>query len=439
MKLRNRAEFFRKVINHLYGEQGIYGKLVIAQRGARHLSLGIRLANALDLDRALAIADNLALATNTPAVLAQRRHDSPGLVSYLFELQRGYWESYTRADLTSHPGAIGVGLGEARRQIDFSFDDVPHALIAGATKVAGKTETVKSILTGLFTTYRPDQLHAIICDFHNDYVAFENAAHLAYPIVHDIDEIDHAIAYADQELAYRRERNQRNAIPWVMVIDEAEMVLEGQRLASVQNISKEAAKFRIHLIVSTQKPSQSNLPDLIHNLNLRFVGKVDSARTSAMLTGQPRLNCEKLTGKGDFVRVSLGDVDRLQVALATEEEIAKIPRGEIAQPEVEVVDTPRSANFEPATNGRGPGRPTIEVEPRYVARYLAIGADNISMSQAELLWDFRRTSHERNRDFARELEIELKILIQRMLQSDPKSLEKFFRRLLAGGSKNGRK
>jgi hypothetical protein len=438
MELQQRAKFFTKVIRHIYAQEEMRGRLVIARRGARHLSLGIRLANPLHLDKALSLADNLALATNTAAVLAQRRHDSPGLVSYLFELQHGYWESYTRADLTSQPGAIGVGFGEARRQIDFSFDDVPHALVAGATKVAGKTETVKSILTGLFTTYRPDQLHAIVCDYHNDYVAFENAAHLVYPLVHDIDGIDQAIAYADQELAYRRERNQRNATPWVLVIDEAEKVLDGQRLVSVQNISKEAAKFQIHLIVSTQKPTQSNLPDLIHNLNYRLVGKVDSARTSAMLTGQPRLHCEKLTGKGDFVCVSLDEVDRFQVALATEAEIAKIPHGEIAQPEVEIVDTPRSANFEPATNGRGPGRPVIEVEPRYVARYLAIGPDNISMSQAELLWGFKRTSHERNRDFARDLETELKVLIQRMLQSDPKSVERFFRRLI-GGSKNGRK
>jgi DNA segregation ATPase FtsK/SpoIIIE-like protein len=439
MELEKRARFFAKVVNHLYAEQEMRGRLIIARRGARHLSLGIRLSNPLHLDRALSLADNLALATNTAAVLAQRRQDSPGLVSYLFQLQNGYWESYTRADLmTSQPGAIGIGLGEARRQIDFSFDDVPHALIAGATKVAGKTETVKSILAGLFTTYRPDQLQAIVCDYHNDYVAFENAAHLVYPVVHDIDGIDRAIAYADQELVYRRERNRRNATPWVVVIDEAEEVLDGQRLVSVQNISKEAAKFRIHLIVSTQKPTQSNLPDLIHNLNYRLVGKVDSAHTSAMLTGQPRLNCEKLTGKGDFVRVSLGEVDRLQVALATEAEIAKIPRGEIAQPEVELVDIPRSENFEPATNGRGPGRPVKEIEPRYIVRYLAAGPDNISMSQAERLWGVKRTSHERNRDFAQELETELKILIQRMLQSDPKAVERFFRRL-TGGSKNGRK
>jgi DNA segregation ATPase FtsK/SpoIIIE-like protein len=438
MELQQRAKFFAKVISHIYAQEEMRGRLVVARRGARHLSLGIRLANPLHLDRALALADNFALATNTAAVLAQRRQDSPGLVSYLFQLQDGYWESYTRADLTSQPGAIGVGLGEAHRQIDFSFDDVPHALVAGATKVAGKTETVKSILTGLFTAYRPDELRAVICDFHNDYVAFENAAHLAHPIAHDINAIDQVVAYADQELVYRRERNMRDATPWIVVIDEAEKVLDGSRLASVQNISKEAAKFHMHLIVSTQKPSQSNLPDIIHNLNYRLVGKVDSARTSAMLTGQPRLNCEKLTGKGDFVRVSLGEVDRLQVALATEEEIAKIPRGEITQPEVEVVDIPRSANFEPATNGRGPGRPVIEVEPRYIARYLAIGPDNISMSQAELLWGFKRTSHERNRDFARDLETELKVLIQRMLQSDPKSVERFFRRLI-GGSKNGRK
>ena len=122
MELQTRAKFLARVISVLYGKRDLRGRLVTASRGARFLSLGIRLANPLQLDAALALAENLALATNTPAVIAQRREDAPGLVSYQFQLQAGYWQEYTRADLASSPGAIGVGLGEGRQQIDFTFE-----------------------------------------------------------------------------------------------------------------------------------------------------------------------------------------------------------------------------------------------------------------------------------------------------------------------------
>lgn len=399
--LRARAESYQRRINWVWQKQGIRGELKRTARGARYLSLFIRLYNPLQLDAAIKIAESIALATNTPAVIAQRRTDTPGLLTYQFQLATGYWETYTRADVVSKAGAIGLGLAESKRQIDFSFDPLPHTLVAGATRIAGKTETVKSILAGLFSTYEPSELNAIICDPHHDYLDFSNVAHLAFPVAHQPEEIDTVIAYAGQEMKRRKERNARDATPLVVTIDEAETELKDERrLATVQTLAREAGKFGVYLVIATQKPKQSNMPDLINNLGNRLVGKVSDAATSAMLTGVAGLECHKLTGHGDFIHVGV-DIERLQVAMATRKDYDRLPRAEIKPPEVVTEDTPAICNI-PSDPDKG-GRPPLEPDPVAVGHYVylaGIGQD-ISMRQAAELLGLSRRAHELNRDFAR--------------------------------------
>jgi hypothetical protein len=402
MGLRARAKSCSRIIGAIYSQKSLRGRLVSARRGARHLSLGIRLTNPLHLDVALNLANPIALATNSPHVISQRLLDSPGLVTYQFELQQGYWQSYTRADVTG----LGVGLGEARRQIDFSFEDAPHAGIFGTTD-SGKTETVKSILAGLFTTYQPDELGALIVDPHHDYEDFENIAHLKAPIANTEEGMDAVLARAGQELARRKEHNARDVQRVVVVIDEAENCLEGERLAIAQRIASEARKYRMNLIVSSQKPTEKNMPGLVHLLLNRWVGLVDKAQTSALLTGEARLACHRLTGRGDFVHKAGTRVERLQVAMATRADFDRLPRAEISWPTIEREDTPRVLNF---PIGREGGRPPIEIEPRRLAHYVFFGPDNISISQAEERLGLKRRGHERHKEFARELLGELEKL-----------------------------
>jgi len=403
MELQNRARFYAKVTSLLFSQKELRGRLALVARGARYITLGIRLNNPLTLDAALGLSENLALATNTPAVIAQRRADMPGLVSYQFQLAEGYWKSYTRSDVTG----LGVGLGEQKRQIDFSFEP-PHCLIAGQTRIAGKTETVRSILTGLFTTYAPGDLQAVICDPHRDYETFHNVAHLAYPLAHSIDDIDAAIVYAGQELVRRKERNARDAQPFVLTIDEAETELENPaRRAIVQNIGKEAAKFGMHLIIATQKPKTDNMGDLLNNLGNRFIGKVSDAGTSSRLAGRKMVGCELLTGKGDFLHIN-GDVERLQVALATTQDIDVLPRAEIATPIIEEEDQPRVLNL---SEPKAVGRPVNELDPIAVAWYAFHGPEKITRATAEKVFGLKRYNHIAHRDFAQVMVDELRRLV----------------------------
>ena len=75
MELENRARSYYRIANALFAQKKMRGRVTKATRGARHLSLFIRLLNPLDLDTALKLAEPLALATNTPAVVAGRLVD----------------------------------------------------------------------------------------------------------------------------------------------------------------------------------------------------------------------------------------------------------------------------------------------------------------------------------------------------------------------------
>ncbi len=416
--INSRAHVYAQIINLLFAERNLSGRLVTASRGARHLSLGIRLNNPLNLESALGMAEPLALAANSPAVFAQRLPDQPGLVTYQFQLSWGYWKTYTRADVSG----LGVGLAENHRQVDFSFDP-PHALVAG-TSGSGKSHTVMSILCGLFTTYAPGDLGAVIVDPHRDYLEnFQNAAHLVAPIATTPEDIGAVLNWAGQEKVRRVQAGDRAARRIVIVVEEAEDYLDRGQLATVRSIAGEARKFGMHLIVSAKKPSQKTLPDLLDKLLNRWVGLVDSGISSALVTGHAGIDCHKLTGKGDFFHVVGPTLDRLQVAMATPVDYARLPRAEVQAPVVDPDGAARALNL-PATGeeeervlpfpdpDRG-GRPPSDIDPRKVAYYLVYpgGPNAVTRAIAETVLSLKRYSHAAHRDFAAEMYDEMQRLM----------------------------
>jgi hypothetical protein len=400
-KLTGRAKFYARYLSVLSREVGIGGRLLSVDRAARYLNLAVRLSNPLQIDAALKLASPLAIATSAQVVIAQRER---GLILYQFELATGYWQTYTRADLEARPGRVGLGLAEAKRQIDFMFDP-PHALVAGTTG-SGKTEAVRSALCGLFTAYSPDELQAVIVDPNHDYQAdFRNVLHLrGLPIATRGNEIDRVLTYANQQLRQRKENNLRNERRLVVVVDEAEEILHGKRLGMVTSIAKGGRGFNVNLIVATQKPTETTLPNLVDKLNNRFVGLVADGRVSAYLTGRAGLECHKLTGKGDFVHVA-GTEERLLVAMATRTDLERLPRGEMSPPEIEGADG--DVGDDEDEDPRGPGRPPTEIEPELIAYYLWYGPEQISQRIAREVLGLGRPTHYKHRAFAQAIKDEL--------------------------------
>lgn len=389
--LTGRARRFALIIQLLFAKQGLAGKLVTAHRGARHLSLGIRLNDPTKLDPALKLAEPLALHSAAPAVLAQR---AGGLIFYQFEIPQAFWEYYTRADL---PTQEAIGLAEQRRPVIFTVEDAPHALVAGSTG-SGKSEGVKSILMAQLTMHEPGNLALALIDPHGDYPDFHNVAHLIAPIAQDGEKIRHLLRFLVQELAYRKAENIRDGQPVLVVIDEANEVLSVPgNLALVQNLAQ-GRKYRIHLVIATQKPLHADLPKILDNLDNRFVGRVTDAKVSATVTGQAGLQAHRLTGKGDFLHVSGMTVERFQIAQATHRDFERLPRGETPQP-VTVEDTPAIPILPEIS---GPGRPPVELDPRVLAHYFFHGPQNITHRLARELFGLARTGHTLHRDFCSE-------------------------------------
>jgi S-DNA-T family DNA segregation ATPase FtsK/SpoIIIE len=407
--LEHRVRRYDIAIRGLLVRQNIMGRVSDFSRGARHASFFIRLSNPLQLGEAIKLAEPLALSCGVNAVLAQRVN---GLVSYQVQLPELYWQYYVRADL---PMPQAVGLGERRRPVVFELDP-PHSLIAGATQTSGKSTTVKSILISLMTTHSVSDLGIVICDPHGDYAPFENEAHLVRfefgSIARTSEQIKTALRWADQTLAYRMAEDIKDARTIVIVVDEAEAVLTGDNLTICQNIAKQSAKYNMHLIVATQKPSQKALPLIVDNCLNRYIGQLADADLSAKISGHSGLMAHKLTGKGDFLHIAKSDVQRFQVAQATRQDFDRLERIEVAPVEVESADVVELPNTLPA---RPAGRPKSELSAKWLAYYFFHHPDKISHKAAQEL-GLTRDFHVLHRDFCREFVAEwLKLRNSRIL------------------------
>lgn len=396
--LETRAKRYAMVIRLLFAKQELTGKLQTLNRGARHLSYGVRLVNPMQLDNALKIAEPMALSCGVGAVLAQRLE---GLITYQVQLPEMYWQSFTRADL---PNSQAVGLAEQRKPIQFELDP-PHSLIAG-TSGAGKSETLKSILIALMTSYTPLELGIILIDPHSDYQDFHNAAHLVMPIATESEAIRQALAYANQELAYRKAENVKDGKTIILAIDEADSVLTGANLEIARTISKHARKYRIHLIVATQKPLHAELPGILDNLMNKFIGQLVDAGTSARVTGHAGLMAHKLTPKGDFLHIAGPDAMRFQVAMATEADFGKLERCEVQPVKVDFMDgielhPERVEGLTAELPEKPVGRPQLNLNPEWLAWYFYHHPDKISHAIARG-FGISRDNHVLHRDFCKQ-------------------------------------
>jgi hypothetical protein len=395
-ELAARARAYGEILTGLSKAEELRGSGASVLRGARFLSFGIRLRDPRDIDKALKLAEPLALATRTPVVIA---HRDEGLILYQFQLSGQWWEDYTRADLITTANHVGVGLAEGRRQIDLRFD-VPHIGVFGTTG-SGKTETVKSMLAGLFTAHPPDHLQAIIIDMKGKYVDFQNVAHLAgMPIARTEQDINTALSFVNAQITQREQTSTFDGRRLVVVVDEAEAIFcTKERLAIGGALVKRGREVRINGLFATQEPHKGQFSKHLFKLILgRWVGLVDGPNSSYHITGRAGLECHALTGKGDFIQIKPGGLhDRLQVALATQTDYDKLPRADIAPPEFEEAEPLDVAQL---PDPRSPGRPRAELDPWKVGFYLAFGSGNVSKKMARDTLGLGYDLHIRHRTFA---------------------------------------
>ncbi len=193
-----------------------------------------------------------------------------------------------------------LGVGPAGPvEVDLAVDG-PHALVAGTTG-SGKSELLRTLVTGLALGNRPDELVFVLVDYKGG-AAFAECAQLPHCVglVTDLDQhlADRALTSLGAELKRRerlladaaaRDLTAYQALPGmptlprlVIVIDEYRALAE-ELPAFVDGLVRIAALGRslgLHLVLATQRPTGIVSADVRANMNLRIALRLRDAADS---------------------------------------------------------------------------------------------------------------------------------------------------------------
>ncbi len=406
-KLSKRANAYMHRTALVFQRKGIEGKVLKLHRGVRHLSADIVLTDPTILDKVLnpKTTDAVALACNSPTVSA---HRVDGIVRYTYMLPEMY---YAKCLFGNQTTGLGVGLGDAFKQVNYSLE-IPHTLVAGTTG-SGKTVITQAIALAAIRQHKEDseELKLVILDPNNDYIGFDHCLHLARPIARNEVEFTRNLQWVYHEFKLRKTKNLRHETRVILFIDEAEEILHGEDLEMVRRLTAGGRAFKISVVVTTQKPTERDLPGLISNLKQRFIGTVTSARISADLTGFPGLKAQELLGQGDFLRVAGGNPVHFQVAMVLPGDYTALPRGEVAFEETKdeelgedmSIDEPEADETPLIAPKKVVGRPARDADAWMFAYYLVHGPHTISIAYATDELKISKEAHFWYRDFVAQM------------------------------------
>lgn len=252
---------------------------------------------------------------------------------------RGVLESMKPSD------ALNVCLGQdiSGKPVVYDIREMPHALVAGATKT-GKSRCLDAIISTILMTHTPDTARILLIDPKRvELTVYNGIPHLLEPVITDpgqaaaaiervCDQMDEQYK-AMEELgvqtleSYNAKADER--LPYlIIVIDE----LSDLMLRAADSIEKSVCRIAqlgratgIHLIIATQRPDKDVVSGIIKaNIATRMTFTVGSDTDSRIALGEN--GAEKLLGKGDmlFKPQGAGKPIRIQGANITRPEVERI-------------------------------------------------------------------------------------------------------------------
>jgi len=284
---------------------------------------GARLSIVRNLSEEIAMAlgaDSIRITREGHNVAVDVPHPNPQAV-LLLPMLRG---------LNPPPHTACLGLAEDGRPLlmRLSSPDVSHVLVAGTTG-SGKTELMRAIAVSLALTNRQRHLQFALIDTKaRGFAPLINLPHLITPPAFDVESAIDVLEWLLEEMD-RRDTLQINSPRIVVMVDEAVdlLMVGGKPLENALiRIAQRGREAGLHLIIGAQKPSAGVLGAVKANLPVRLVGRVSSTDDARVASGVAQSGAEKLTGHGDFLVVSGGQITRFQSAYLSAHDWAQLPR-----------------------------------------------------------------------------------------------------------------
>lgn len=347
---------------------GIKGQVVRVHPGPVITMFEYRPENHIKLSKIMGLEDDLAMALQ--AVNIRILAPIPGKSVVGFEVANKdrspvlLSEIFHGSSWLNFNGSLPLILGENTQGSHIVVDlaSMPHVLIAGSTG-SGKSVALNCMLISLLCAKKPEDMKLIIIDPKQlEFSAYDDIAHLLFPIVTDAKKAVPVLKWLVSEMESRYELMSAHGVknifeyqklaeqnidlenmPFiVLIIDELAdlMMTTGKEIEDlIARIAQMSRAAGIHMIVATQRPSVDVITGLIkvnfpNRISFKVTSKVDSR------TILDAMGAERLLGKGDMLFIDAKDpeIQRVHGAYVSNQEIEFLVNHIKAQQDVEYLD-----------------------------------------------------------------------------------------------------
>ena len=341
----------KEIINSTLQNFGVDGEVIDYTKGPTFTLFEIMLNPGVKTKRITELRDNLAmnLAVTSLRILAP----IPGKNTVGVEVPNDVKDMVKFGDILSEelihdrkPLNVAMGKDIYGKPINQNIVEMPHALIAGATK-SGKSVSINTMLASLLIKNSPENLKIILVDPKMvEFTFYQDIPHLAAPVITDPQIAGEVLKWACEEmdrrymdLAKYRVRNIEGfnekrktdpsmpKMPFILIVlDEfCDLAMQcGQELSdNIVRLTQKARACGIHVLLATQRPTTNIVNGTIKaNIPCRIAFRVASATDSVTILDEG--GAEELLGYGDMLIKTTGAPLRAQGAYLSDDELESL-------------------------------------------------------------------------------------------------------------------
>lgn len=231
------------------------------------------------------------------------------------------------SDVPRQSAVLGLDDEGKPLLLRFPSPEVAHVLVAGTTG-SGKTALVRSMILSLAMFNRLGEVQMVLIDPKGQgFGPLSGLPHLLRPVIRDVHQSVFVLAELVEEMV-RRDQTGICEPRVIIFIDEvADLLEEGGNAVGrlLTRLTQRGRSAGLHIVACTQKPLAATIGSLTKsNFPVRLVGSVTSATDAQVAAGISGSGAEQLLGRGDFLLVAKGQIQRFQAAFADQQSIRSL-------------------------------------------------------------------------------------------------------------------